>query len=121
MTDAERVAELVSQWQELAARGEGLSAEAPCAGCPHLAGPLTEAARGLKAPPGWTGSRRTRPRPQPGPAEDQVCHEDTGQSVPMKFIRVESVIRAIKPLARGRKITARDVVRARKVLDRLMR
>lgn len=49
MTDAERVAELLSRWRQRAEHGHEVTIQSLCAEYPHLAGPLAEAVRKLKA------------------------------------------------------------------------
>ena len=77
MTDDDRLADLMLQWEELHEQGQDASAEELCRDCPHLAPALTRRIHALKVT-GWLAKADD----DNGPSQDQL-DPDTPRQLPL--------------------------------------
>src|SRR6266566_3406153 len=70
MIDQARVSELLVEWQDRRDRGQGVSPEELCAGCPELAAPLREKILALTSMEAFMGLSPTPGGPPSLPAPD---------------------------------------------------
>jgi serine/threonine-protein kinase len=97
MADETRIQELLSRWEECRVRGQAVSAEELCRGCPDLAAELRKRILALESINGRMEVRATRTGPQPVILPLEEFLQALGDSGVLSAGEVEDLLRQFPP------------------------